>query len=449
MAQEATQLICRTETPIETNLPSPVFSPDAGAEQRLAKSLAKLFEAAEDGIFRSGALPRRDFERVSEAGYLLPIVKGWYCVTSSLMPAGAELWQGRYWPFLRQYLSSRFGDQYRLGVESSLLVHAGLLRLPEEITVLTARADGNRLDMLHGCSLIAYKERGELPPGQLTEHGVWIIPLADALARAPIDFFRTHTQEAVALLLTFDDADALADAMVERRAPAFSGRIIAALSRLGRAELADHLRRRTKAARQTLEEIDPFSNSLPDMAKSQDRKPIFSRLRLIWAERRKELLRALAGKQLPNPKNEQGRLLIDVLSAPIDGVSDSSPVAGLVRGAMAQVLAGENPGEVLRQAMPHWHEALVETYVSDGMYEREEISGYRSKQIYLRNSQQIPLPPSAVPDGMECLFDLISSEPDATVRNILAESLLWMIQPYLVGNDLLAKFMNAVLSFAP
>jgi hypothetical protein len=68
-------------------------------------------KASPKGVVRSADLSRRDRELLQRAGYLKNIVKGWYFLVRSGLPAGeSTAWYASYWNFLEAYLSERFGD---------------------------------------------------------------------------------------------------------------------------------------------------------------------------------------------------------------------------------------------------------------------------------------------------------------------------------------------------
>ncbi len=57
-----------------------------------------------------------------------------------------------------------------------------------------------------------------------------------------------------------------------------------------------------------------------------------------------------------------------------------------------------------------------------------------SHNVYLRGSSHVPLPPHAIADAMDALFESISEEPDPRVKAILAPFLFTYIHPFPDGN---------------
>ncbi len=61
--------------------------------------------------------------------------------------------------------------------------------------------------------------------------------------------------------------------------------------------------------------------------------------------------------------------------------------------------------------------------------------------------QHIPLPPNAINDAMDVLFDLLKKEPSPAVRAVLGHFFLVFIHPYMDGNGRMGRFiLNAMLA---
>ena len=82
-----------------------------------------------------------------------------------------------------------------------------------------------------------------------------------------------------------------------------------------------------------------------------------------------------------------------------------------------------------------------------GIIERHQLAGYRPGPIFIRNSMHTPLPRDALLDAMEELFQLVTQEPEASVRAVLGHHLFVFIHPYFDGNGRIGRFlMNALLA---
>ena len=100
--------------------------------QALADSLDRIRTAAKDDLIRSGDMSRIDRERAQAAGWLHPVIKGWYIVGSeaSAQVGNSVLWYSHFWQFVQRYLDERFGDGYCINAEASLDLHVGTTTVP-------------------------------------------------------------------------------------------------------------------------------------------------------------------------------------------------------------------------------------------------------------------------------------------------------------------------------
>ena len=90
----------------------------------LAQSLAPLEKSHSEGqcVFASGDLPNVDRQRLTKAGYLVPIVRGWYLTSRPGEKDGETTsWQANWKEFVARYAKKRFGDRWHLSPEISLL----------------------------------------------------------------------------------------------------------------------------------------------------------------------------------------------------------------------------------------------------------------------------------------------------------------------------------------
>ncbi|WP_245312473.1 Fic family protein [Rhizobium sp. R693] len=84
-----------------------------------------------------------------------------------------------------------------------------------------------------------------------------------------------------------------------------------------------------------------------------------------------------------------------------------------------------------------------------GIIKAHQLAGYRSHNVHLRGSSHVPLPPHAIADAMDALFQCVSDEPDARIKAIVAPFLFTYIHPLPDGNGRTARFIiNALLAEA-
>ena len=85
--------------------------------------------------------------------------------------------------------------------------------------------------------------------------------------------------------------------------------------------------------------------------------------------------------------------------------------------------------------------------VQAGFLKKEDLIGYRNAPVYIKRSQHVPPPASAVVDSMETLFELLKEESDAGIRAVLGHFIFVFIHPYMDGNGRIGRFlMNTMLA---
>jgi Fic family protein len=118
-----------------------------------------------------------------------------------------------------------------------------------------------------------------------------------------------------------------------------------------------------------------------------------------------------------------------------------------VKANVGEIIAGGNPGRLVRPAHRDWYRELFQPCVAAGLIAPSALAGYRNGPVYLRTSRYVPPRWEAVRDAMPALFDLLENEPEPSVRAVLGHWLLGYVHPYPDGNGRMARFlMNAMLA---
>ena len=106
--------------------------------EKLAESLKILKDFQDQGItaIRSKSLSRTHRERLLKNGFLQEVIKGWYIAVSPDTIAGeSTVWYSSFWSFISAYLNERFGNDWCLSPEQSLLLQLGNLTIPDQLIV--------------------------------------------------------------------------------------------------------------------------------------------------------------------------------------------------------------------------------------------------------------------------------------------------------------------------
>ena len=117
-----------------------------------------------------------------------------------------------------------------------------------------------------------------------------------------------------------------------------------------------------------------------------------------------------------------------------------------MKQSVADALAGQDQAQMYVKSHQSWHFQLFEPCIRAGIIKASDIVGYRTHQVYIRNSMHVPLNPDAVLDAMTALSTLMQEDPDAFVRAVLGHFFFVYIHPYMDGNGRTARFtMNSQL----
>jgi hypothetical protein len=121
--------------------------------EKLAESLAVLHELQKGGrrIFRSDDLSRTHRERLLQNGFLQEVMKGWVISSSPSARAGDSTPRyASFWEFCARYCNERFGDQWHLSPEQSILLHAENTVIPTQVVVYSPKGTNHTIELLFG-----------------------------------------------------------------------------------------------------------------------------------------------------------------------------------------------------------------------------------------------------------------------------------------------------------
>ncbi len=461
----------------------------ATPNQKLATSLGVLRDLQKDGrrVFQSSELSRVHRDRLLKQGFLQAVMKGWLISASPGAQTGDSTpWFASFWEFCARYCNGRFGEEWHLSPEQSLLLHAENTIIPSQAIIYSPRGHNNTIELLFRTSLYDLKE--PQPPARndlVVRDGLRLFSPAAALIRVPESFFTRNPIETQVLLGAVRDAPELLRPLLDGGRSAVAGRLAGALRHLGRVELAVEILSTMKAAGYDVRETDPLdaAQRVFSIAEPTD-APIVGRLQAIWAASRNVVLESFP-KPKGLPKNsakylkfvdgiyqsdayhslsiEGYRVSPELIERVMSGAWDPAHYEAdrqsrdalaargywqafqKVKGSVSKVLAGENPGTVARAQHREWYRELFEPCVASGLIPASALAGYRTDAVYLRNSRYVPPRWESVRDAMPALFDLIEAESEPSCRAVLGHWLFGYIHPYPDGNGRMARFLMNVL----
>ena len=171
--------------------------------EKLAESLDALKTLQEQGlvVMRSSDLSRTHRERLLKNGFLQRVIKGWYIPTRpDEAPGDSTAWFASFWEFCAAYLRDRFGTDWCLSPEQSLLLHVGNRTVPRQLLVHSTKGRNKVTELPHNTSLL--DARYTLPAVEDVEEktGLRLFTLPIALIACSARFFTQYPSDARAAL---------------------------------------------------------------------------------------------------------------------------------------------------------------------------------------------------------------------------------------------------------
>ena len=415
-------------------------------------------------------------------------MKGWYIPSRPDENAGeSTAWYTAFWGFCAQYLSDRFGTDWSLSPEQSLIIHAGNTTVPAQLLVRAVKGGNSKTDLPHNTSL--FETRATIASDEALKivDNLRLFSVEDALILVPEIFFQNHPTEARTVLAMMPDASRLLGKLLDGGHTRAAGRLAGAFRSIGSEKVADEILAAMKAASHDVREINPFEQSILVPNAGRITSPHVHRIRLKWESMRDDVI-DLFPKAQPitndidaylkqideiyvtdayhslsiegyrvspelidkvrsgtwNPEtDEQDRALKDALAA--RGYWEAFQ---RVKESIRAVLEGADAGEVVERDLSDWYRNLFAPSVTAGILKASQLAGYRSSPVYIRQSQHVPMSPEAVRDCMPVFFDLLKEEDDPTVRIVLGHFIFVFIHPFLDGNGRIARFLMNVMMAA-
>lgn len=463
----------------------------APPNEKLAAALERLkaFQAQGRSAIRSKELTRAMRELLQKHGFLQQVLKGWYIATRPGAGDGdTTAWYASFWDFCRDYLTERFGADWSLTPEQSLVLLAGNTSVPRQILVRAKGANNQATQFIHGTSL--FEGAHALPePGDVTElNGLRLFKPEAALVAAQPSFFELHPTEARTILAMQRDASDVLARLLKGGRSAIAGRLAGAFRNIGRDREAEAILAGMRAADYDVRETDPFRERLARIPYRREPSPYVHRIRLLWATMRDGVVGRFPAP--PSPVNDIDAYLRHVDDIYVTDAYHSLSIEGYqvspdliervrsgtwnpdsddgdreqrnalaargywqafqaVKASVRKVLDGANPGEVADHDHGTWYRELFAPSVAVGLLKPENLAGYRNGPVYIRGSRHAPLNADAVRDAMPTLFELLSEELDPAVRVVLGHFIFVYIHPYYDGNGRTGRFlMNVMLAAA-
>lgn len=460
------------------------------SQRRLAEALKQLQDLQGRGlaVLRTGELQRRHREALLTAGFLRPVIKGWYMSSSPNERDGdTTSWYMHAVEFIGRYCDSRFNDQWCVSADYSVRLHAGDSNLPQQVVVNAPQGQNTPIQLRATHTLLDYRAKDFPPASEMTKIGhLRAMKLEHALARLPEAFYRTYARDAQIALMSLRDGSALSRVLIEGGHSVVAGRLVGALRACGRGEVADEVLRAMRGVGYAVTETNPFDAPPPQLRYMRNESPCVTRVRLMWQTLREHVIRevpaapglpadveaymaavkdkyvrdaynslSIEGYRVTNElvervasgnwkpdANEEDKQSRDALAARGYYLARQT-----VEASIREILAGLNPGRVASRGHREWYGKLFGPSVNAKIIRAADLAGYRGHQVYIRNATHVPPPVEAVREMMPALFELLEDEPSPAVRAVLGHFVFVFIHPYGDGNGRMGRFlMNTMLA---
>lgn len=463
----------------------------ATPRERFVEALQFLHDLQQKGIvgIHTDDLSSRKYREIlSKNGFIREVTKGWYIAINPEEKDGeTTAWYSSYWDFIAVFLERRYGNNWSLSADQSLMLHAGNQAVPQQLLVRSPLGNNNPTPLAHKTSL--FNMRGELPQAdQLTiiANGIRMYTLQAALIYSSATIYTRNATDARTALSLVRDASELLPILLENGHTTLAGRLAGAFRNIGRDRIADQIVETFKQADYDIRETDPFDSKLDLTLSARERSPYANRIRLMWVQMRQpvitnfpaspgipkdhdaflktiddiyitdayhslsieryrvtpELIAKVSSGEWDANKNEEDRKQRDAMAARGYYQAFQS-----VTESIKAILRGENAGTLADKHHSKWYRELFDPSVAAGILKAADLAGYRNHQVYIGNSKHVPLNVDAMRDAMPILFELLQEEPDASVRAVLGHFIFVFIHPYMDGNGRMGRFlMNAMLA---
>lgn len=457
--------------------------------EKLAESLEqlKILQDSGDVGIKAVDLTRVHRERLIKHGFIREVVRGWYIsVPHDEGQGDSTSWFTSFWGFCSRYLEDRYGENYCISAEQSLMIHAGNHSIPHQLIIRSSKGNNMPTNLLFNTSLFAMKSTLPNKAEIEMQDGVRMVNLPSAIVHCPASMFQTNATDVRTALLLIQDASQLLAILLDGGHSTIAGRLAGAYRNLGQDKIANELLKSMKAAGYDVRETDPFEEPTPLVLDAREKSPYVNRIRLMWHDMRNDIIEVFPKPPgLPADSDkyiikmeeiyttdayhslsiEKYRVTPELIERVRTGAWDAKEneadrqqkdamaargywqAFNAVKGSIQRILKGENAGTVADEEHGDWYRALFAPSVAVGLLKPSDLAGYRNNQVYIGQSKHTPVNKDGVRDVMPLLFELLSEEEHAGVRAVMGHFIFVFIHPYMDGNGRIGRFlMNAMLA---
>jgi len=459
--------------------------------EKLAESLLKLKKLQDKGIvgIKAEDFSRIHRERLLKNGFLREVMRGWYISAPHTEQFGESTsWYTSFWGFCSRYLNDRYGKDYCVSAEQSLLIHAGSQTIPHQLIIRSTNGNNTNTQLLFQTSLFVMKSTlPKLVDIEVEKNlGIRVVKLIPSIIHCPISMYQTHSTDVKTALLLVSDASELLSELLEGGNSTIAGRLAGAYRNLGQEAIANDIMKTMKIAGYDVREEDPFKEKTTITLDYREKSPYVNRIRLMWENMRTSVIEVFPKEPKINlqideyiSKMEEIFLMDAYHSLSIERYVVTPDLIERVRkgdwntqeneadreqkhamaargyflafnslkNSVVRVYEGDNSGNVAKEDHSDWYRQLFAPSVQIGLLKPSDLAGYRTNQVYIGQSKHTPLSKEGVRDAMPILFEMLKNEEHAGVRAVLGHYIFVYIHPYMDGNGRVGRFlMNLMLA---
>jgi len=457
--------------------------------ERLAQALKVLFDLQQQknaGIYTDDLPNRNTRELLLKHGFIKEVTKGWYIASNpDEMDGATTSWYSSYWDFIVTFLNHKYGQNWYLSAEQSLLHHAGNHAVPQQLIVRSPKGNNHPTPLMHNTSLFNLKsDMHAAEQLMITDNGLRIYTLQAALIYSSPVIYEKNPIDARASLAMIRDASEVLPILLDNGHTTLAGRLAGAFRNIQNDRIADNIMEAFRQADYAIREEDPFLSKLDFKLSPRERSPYANRIRLMWETMRKvakssfspapgisqnheallkeideiyvtdayhslsieryrvtpDLIEKVRSGKWSIEDNEEDRKQRDAMAARGYYQAFQS-----VKETVKAILEGKNAGTQADLDHSKWYRQLFDPSVAAGLLKASDLSGYRNNPVYIKNSKHVPLNVDAMRDAMPVLFEMLENEPEASVRAVLGHFIFVFIHPYMDGNGRMGRFLMNVM----
>ena len=453
------------------------------------EAFQKTAKPEHGGVVPSDALSPSKRAVLVRAGFLSPIMKGWYLAERPDKQIGeSDIWYANFWPFVSEYLEANFKDEYCLSAEHSLRLLTADSTIPASVVVMVKKSTSYSIKLKRDTSIAIYSDTKTFPSDndRTKVKDVWVMSMPEAIARIGETFVKKNGTTISTALRTVDKT-ALTRKLLNGGHSTIAGWVAGGWRTFEFANDADQLTRLMNLGGFKVTERNPFSEEFRALTPwVPTRTPAALRIEGLWAAMRGTVSKIFGAPPAePNNKKKYLEETKDVFthdaynSLSIEGFKVTPDLIEKVRSgtwnaeknpedmqarnvlaargyrhafeavmdSIGTILDGADPADTLRRDHQVWFQEMHRPMVEMNLYTLADLAGYRNDRVIITNARHVPPGKGHVPDCMDMLFALIKTEKDPAARAVLGHVFYEYIHPYIDGNGRTGRFlMNALFA---